>query len=91
MPLHWLQQVCLAGWNDNLFNPATIATQGGWNLNGLGFHNLVSGVDLNVYYDSQIFLAYTGNMVGLTNNYTFSSSPVSSVPVPTAVWLFVCQ
>ncbi len=80
----------LFGFSDNLFDPATIATKGGWNYNGLGFHNSVSGVAFNLYFSgSEIKLAYPGNNDGYTtSNYTFSSSPVSSVPVPAAVWLF---
>ncbi len=82
-----LAPIRLFGYSDNWFNPATIATQGGWNSYGLGFHNSVSGEDFNVYnYSTAIQLAYLGNLIGYTtSNYSYSPSPV---PVPAAVWLF---
>ena len=85
--------------NDNVFVPATFATTGGWNSNGLAFHDTVSG------YNFQLFYGYgynpatgqLGNLLQFNSdmpqadtfaNFTYSSSPVSSVPVPAAVWLF---
>jgi hypothetical protein len=78
--------------NDNLFDPTTLATTGGWNANGISVHHTVSGYDFNVYYDGTNLTMFSSNpnVVDTFSNYSFSASPtaVSSVPVPAAVWLF---
>ncbi|MEI6334174.1 MAG: hypothetical protein WCS87_06405 [Methylococcaceae bacterium] len=77
--------------NDNRFAPTTLsATTGGWNSNGIGFKNTVSGDYFNVYNDiyGGLMLQSTMSVPDTFNNFIHSSSAVSSVPVPAAVWLF---
>ncbi|WP_262965686.1 PEP-CTERM sorting domain-containing protein [Methylobacter psychrophilus] len=81
----------LFGFSNNVFDPATLVTTGGWDNYGLGFHNSVSGLDFNLWLGSgDLYLAHINDteLGYVISNYIFSSSPVSSVPVPTAVWLF---
>ncbi len=74
----------LFGLSDNLFDPTTFA-QGGWNINGLGFHNSVSGEDFNLY-NSGPYL----NLAHIADIYSgYAVSNYSPVPVPAAIWLFV--
>lgn len=73
--------------NDNLFDPSTIATEGGWGFNGISFHNTVSGDDFNVYNDLGLTMTSTMPVTDTFNNFTYSASPVP-VPVPAALWLF---
>lgn len=74
--------------NENMFDPTTLATGGGWNLGGISFHDTVSGYDFNVYNDSGLTLFSNMFVLDTFNNYSFSKAPVSSVPVPAAVWFF---
>jgi hypothetical protein len=77
--------------NDNLFDPSTLATSGGWSFYGVSFHGTASGYDFNLYLDQDNSLYLLTDMpqaVGNPTNYSYSASPVSSVPVPAAVWLF---
>ncbi|MEI6334168.1 MAG: hypothetical protein WCS87_06375 [Methylococcaceae bacterium] len=76
--------------NDNLFAPTTLsATTGGWNSDGIGFKNTVSGEYFTVYNDLFQGLSLISSMYEYTfNNFSYSSSAVSSVPVPAAAWLF---
>ena len=74
--------------NDNLFDPTTLATAGGWNGNGIGFQNTVPGDKFDVYYNQGLSLYSSMNVSDTFNNFSYSSSAVSSVPVPAAVWLF---
>ena len=73
--------------NDNLFDPTTIATAGGWN-NGISFSTVSD--NFIIYNDSYQGLSLYSSMPvdTLITNYSFSPPPVSSVPVPAAVWLF---
>ena len=73
--------------NDNLFDPTTIATTGGWN-NGISFSTVSD--NFIIYNDSYQGLSLYSSMPvdTLVTNFSFSSPPVSSVPVPAAVWLF---
>ncbi|MFI3197096.1 MAG: VPLPA-CTERM sorting domain-containing protein, partial [Methylococcaceae bacterium] len=76
--------------NDNLFDPSTLATAGGWSYQGVSFHGTASGYDFNLFFDTDSLYLLT-NMPqadGTVKNYSYSASPVSSVPVPAAVWLF---
>ncbi|MFI3198591.1 MAG: VPLPA-CTERM sorting domain-containing protein [Methylococcaceae bacterium] len=77
------------GGNNNLFNPSTLATTGGWDFNGVSFHGTVSGFDFNFFLSDNLYLISTRPQTnGTVKNYSYSASPVSSVPVPAAVWLF---
>jgi len=78
--------------NDNLFDPTTLATAGGWNFNGVSAHGTDSGYDFNFYFDnavnSLLLLTNMPQAIDTLTNYSYSASPVSSVPVPAAFWLF---
>ncbi len=78
--------------NDNLFDPSTLATAGGWSFNGVSAHGTDSGYDFNLYFDNSVnslyLLTTMPQATDTLTNYSYSASPVSSVPVPAAVWLF---
>ena len=75
--------------NDNLFDPSTLATSGGWSYYGVSVHGTASGYDFNLYNDNPLYLLTNMPQAdGTVKNYSYSASPVSSVPVPAAVWLF---
>ena len=79
----------VVGPNDNLFDPSTLATAGGWSYRGVSAHGTDSGYNFNLYfYANSLFLNTNMPSVQGVTNYSYSASPVSSVPVPAAVWLF---